>query len=98
MRISDWSSDVCSSDLLCEASEQWDRRVCVLQVTDANEQTMQLRMLVSSTDSGRNFDLRCQVREGLIAFVQAHYPHALPRWRGEQNGRASCRERGCRYV
>ena len=68
---------------LCEASEQWDRRVCVLQVTDANEQTMQLRMLVSSTDSGRNFDLRCQVREGLIAFVQAHYPHALPRWRGE---------------
>ncbi len=68
---------------LCEASEQWDRRVCVLQVTDATEQTMQLRMLVSSTDSGRNFDLRCQVREGLIAFVQAHYPHALPRWRGE---------------
>jgi len=68
---------------LCEASEQWDRRVCVLQVTDATEQTMQLRMLVSSTDSGRNFDLRCQVREGLIAFVQAHYPHALPRWRCE---------------
>ena len=68
---------------LCEASPQWDRRVCVMQVTDANEQAMQIRMLVSSTDSGRNFDLRCQVREGLICFVQTHYPEALPRWRGE---------------
>ena len=68
---------------LCEASPQWDRRVCVMQVTDANEQAMQLRMLVSSTDSGKNFDLRCQVREGIICYVQAHYPEALPRWRGE---------------
>lgn len=68
---------------LCEASPQWDRRVCVLQVTDANEQAMQVRMLVSSTDSGKNFDLRCQVREGIICYVQAHYPEALPRWRGE---------------
>ena len=68
---------------LCEASPQWDRRVCVMQVTDANEQAMQIRMLVSSTDSGRNFDLRCQVREGLICFVQTHYPEVLPRWRGE---------------
>src|SRR6185437_1948478 len=72
---------------LCEASEQWDRRVCVLQVTDATEKTMQLRMLVSSTDSGRNFDLRCQVREGLICYVQTHYPEALPRWRGELDRR-----------
>jgi small-conductance mechanosensitive channel len=72
---------------LCEASPQWDRRVCVMQVTDANEQAMQVRMLVSSTDSGRNFDLRCQVREGLICYVQAHYPEALPRWRGELDRR-----------
>ena len=72
---------------LCEASPQWDRRVCVMQVTDANEQAMQIRMLVSSTDSGRNFDLRCQVREGLICYVQTHYPEALPRWRGELDRR-----------
>ncbi|WP_426700110.1 mechanosensitive ion channel family protein [Rhodanobacter sp. Col0626] len=68
---------------LCEAAPEWDRRVCVLQVTDANEHTMQLRALVSSSDSGRGWDLRCHVREGLIAYVQANHPDALPRWRGE---------------
>jgi small-conductance mechanosensitive channel len=68
---------------LCNEAPEWDRRVCVLQVTDANEHAMQLRALVSSTDSGRNWDLRCRVREGLICYVQAHHPDALPRWRGE---------------
>jgi hypothetical protein len=42
-----------------------------------------LRALVSASDSGRGWDLRCHVREGLIAYVQANYPEALPRWRGE---------------
>jgi len=68
---------------LCRAAAEWDGRVCVLQVTDADERAMQLRALVSSTDSGRNFDLRCKVREGLIAFIQSRYPEALPRLRTE---------------
>jgi hypothetical protein len=68
---------------LCKEAPEWDRRVCLLQVTDANEHAMQLRALVSSADSGRNWDLRCRVREGLLAFVQANHPDALPRWRGE---------------
>ena len=68
---------------LCSEAPEWDGRVCVLQVTDANERAMQLRALVSASDSGRGWDLRCHVREGLIAYVQANYPEALPRWRGE---------------
>ena len=68
---------------LCREAPEWDGRVCVLQVTDTNEHAMQLRALVSSADSGRSWDLRCHVREGLIAYVQAHHPEALPRWRGE---------------
>ncbi len=68
---------------LCRESELWDRRVCILQVTDADEHAMQLRALVSAADSGRGWDLRCLVREGLIAFIQSHHPEALPRWRGE---------------
>jgi small-conductance mechanosensitive channel len=68
---------------LCREAPEWDRRVCVLQVTDASERALQLRALVSSADSGRNWDLRCRVREGLLAFVQANFPQALPRWRGE---------------
>lgn len=68
---------------LCEEAPEWDRRVCVLQVTDTNEHAMQLRALVSSADSGRSWDLRCRVREGLLGYIQAHHPDALPRWRGE---------------
>jgi small-conductance mechanosensitive channel len=68
---------------LCAASPRWDRRVCVVQVTDANERAMQLRILVSSASSGQNFDLRCEVREGLIDFIRQHHPQALPRLRTE---------------
>jgi hypothetical protein len=68
---------------LCKQAPQWDGRVCVLQVTDANEQAMQLRVLVSTVDSGTGWDLRCFVREGLIAFVQANYPQHLPLRRTE---------------
>jgi hypothetical protein len=57
--------------------------VCVLQVTDANERAMQLRALVSSADSSRNWDLRCRVRAGLIGFIQARYPECLPQTRVE---------------
>ena len=71
---------------LCDASPHWDRRVCLVQVTDANERGMQLRILVSSSASGPNFDLRCQVREGLLDFIQREYPTALPRIRGDREG------------
>ena len=67
----------------CEALPLWDKRVCVLQVTDANEHAIQLRVLASSADSSSNWDLRCRVREGLIAFVQQHHPDSLPRMRAE---------------
>jgi small-conductance mechanosensitive channel len=59
-------------------SPLWDKRVCGLQVTDLREHTMELRCLMSSSDSGQNFDLRCVVREKMIAFVRENYPHALP--------------------
>lgn len=66
---------------LCESTANWDGRVCGLVVTDANDRAMQLRALVSSADSGKCWDLRCHVREGLIAFINGHYPGALPRLR-----------------
>jgi small-conductance mechanosensitive channel len=66
---------------LCEASPNWDRRVCAVQVTDAGERAMQLRILVSSAASGPNFELRCELREGLIDFIQREFPQSLPRLR-----------------
>ncbi|MGO4703888.1 mechanosensitive ion channel family protein [Dyella sp. 2RAB6] len=63
---------------LCRETREWDRRVCVLQVVEAGERAMQLRALVSSADSGQGWDLRCRIREGLIAFVRREYPDCLP--------------------
>jgi small-conductance mechanosensitive channel len=68
---------------LLEASTTWDRKVNVLQVTDAKERTVEIRALASAADAGRAWDLRCEVREKLIAFLQTHYPSSLPRVRAE---------------
>src|SRR3984893_16997625 len=68
---------------LCESAPEWDGRLVLLQVTDASEKSIQLRALVSSADSSRNWDLRCHVREGLIAFIAREYPEYLPHLRAE---------------
>lgn len=71
---------------LCEASSFWDQRLCSVAVTDANERAMQVRVLVSAGNSGANFDLRCELREKLIAYVQREFPQTLPRLRAEIEG------------
>jgi small-conductance mechanosensitive channel len=63
---------------LLENDPLWDKRVKVLQVTNASEKTMEVRALMSASSSGNAFDLRCNVREGLITFLQKHYPDAFP--------------------
>ena len=68
---------------IARESSLWDGRVCVLQVTNLSERTMELRCLVSSPGSSENFDLRCLVREKMIEFLHEHYPHALPTMRFE---------------
>jgi small-conductance mechanosensitive channel len=68
---------------LCHVFEEWDGRVCVVQVLETNERAMQVRILVSASDAGRTFDLRCKMREGLLDFIQREYPECLPRVRGE---------------
>jgi small-conductance mechanosensitive channel len=71
----------------CEASPDWDKRLCLLQVTDVDsERGMQLRLLVTSASSGQNWDLRCAVREAMIDFLQREYPQCLPRMRAELGG------------
>ncbi|HEY5037134.1 MAG TPA: mechanosensitive ion channel domain-containing protein, partial [Chthoniobacterales bacterium] len=66
---------------LVETNENWDRKVCGLQITDTKPNTIEVRVLVSSADAGKNFDLRCQVREGLIEFLRSRHPESLPRVR-----------------
>lgn len=66
---------------ITHAASEWDGRTCLLQVTDADSHAMQVRILVSTRDSGRGWDLRCKVREGLIDFLQREYPQYLPKLR-----------------
>ncbi len=61
-----------------EAQEEWDGRAFALQVTDITERTMQVRILVSSANSGNAFGLRCKVREHMLAYVAREFPQALP--------------------
>jgi small-conductance mechanosensitive channel len=63
---------------LVESAPEWDKRVFNVQVTDATDKCLQVRVLVSSVNSGKNFDLRCRIREGLVGFLAREYPQALP--------------------
>lgn len=68
---------------IIEDHPKWNRKFWNLQVTDVTEKSMQLRVLVTSSDSGKNWDLRCDIREKLIAFIQTKYPQSLPKVRAE---------------
>jgi len=66
---------------LLELSDLWDKRVGGMQVTDSTENSVQVRFLVSASNSGNAFDLRCYIRENLVTFIQTHYPESLPKSR-----------------
>lgn len=68
---------------ICENDPRWDGRVCVAQVTETTERTIEVRLLVSARNSGDLFDLRCVVRERMVAFLNARHPEALPRVRAD---------------
>jgi small-conductance mechanosensitive channel len=64
-------------------SKLWDGRVVNLSITDAKEQTIEVRCLASAGSAGQVFDLRCEIREKMIDFLQREHPSALPRQRTE---------------
>ncbi len=66
---------------LCEANDKWNGNVCSLQVTEADDSSIQIRALVSAEDSGTTWDLRCEIREQLIDYLQREHPDSLPRSR-----------------
>ena len=70
-------------DRLLEDNQLWDGKVKVVQVTDASEKSMELRILVSADDSPTAWELRVFLREKLIKFIQENYPESLPRTRVE---------------
>lgn len=65
-------------------SPDWDGKVSGLQVTNLGTETMQLRALMSSSDSSKSWNLQCEVREKLVEYLQDRCPWALPRLRTER--------------
>lgn len=78
---------------LAETHPFWDKQVFKLQVTDSCEQTIKLRLIVSSKNSPRSWDLRCDLREGMLTFLQEQYPESLPRTRAEIENKRDCDRR-----
>ncbi|OGQ94260.1 MAG: hypothetical protein A2521_14020 [Deltaproteobacteria bacterium RIFOXYD12_FULL_57_12] len=68
---------------LLGASSLWNGTTWGLQVTNVTPQVVELRALMSATDASAAWDLRCEVREKLLTFVQHNYPGALPKVRAE---------------
>ncbi|TDW97620.1 mechanosensitive ion channel family protein [Dinghuibacter silviterrae] len=63
---------------ILENEPRWDKRVNVVHVTDLRERVMEVRVLLSARNSGDAFELRCKVREKIIAFLQEYHPESLP--------------------
>jgi hypothetical protein len=68
---------------IIENNPLWDKRFWNLQVSDTSEKTMQLRILATSADSSKSWDLRCKIREDFIAYLKSNHPQCLPRLRTE---------------
>ena len=66
---------------LLESTPLWDKKVNVLQVTDAKQNGIEIRALMSAKDSSTAWDLRVFIREKLIEFLQKNYPESLPKTR-----------------
>ncbi|MFQ5830228.1 MAG: mechanosensitive ion channel family protein [Candidatus Methylomirabilia bacterium] len=70
---------------ILETTDMWDRKVPpVLQVTECKHDAVELRALCSSADASIGWDLRCYVREKLLAYIQGlEEGKFLPRTRVE---------------
>lgn len=70
-------------------SPHWDGKVCGLQVTNTTDRSVELRALASAGDASKAWDLRCEIREKLILFVQQNYPDSLPRIRADMRANST---------
>jgi len=66
---------------ILQEDPRWDGKVWGVQVTDSSKGQMELRILVSASNAGDAWDLRCEVRERILSFIREKYPEALPRTR-----------------
>ncbi len=63
------------------ANPRWDKRFFNVQVTDMKADAIEVRGLMTAKDAAIAFDLRCDVREAMLAFIRDEMPEAMPRGR-----------------
>jgi small-conductance mechanosensitive channel len=63
---------------IVKASPLWDGDVASLLVTDAKETSLEVKVLASARSSGALNDLRSEIREKMLTFLQQEYPACLP--------------------
>lgn len=68
-------------DRMIADNPNWDRRVANIQITETAERYKLARILVSSADSSKNWDLRTAIREQMIDFLNTHFPKAFAKTR-----------------
>ena len=66
---------------LIEQNERWDKRVKWMQVTELTRDAIEVRFLMTAKDSPTLFDLRCDIREALMAWMREAMPEAIVRSR-----------------
>jgi len=71
---------------MIEGNQLWDGRVKAVQVTDATMDSIKVRLLMSARDAGTAFELRCEIREAMLAFIRDDMPGAIARRRIEPVG------------
>lgn len=83
----DWSAPMtlirAKVEQLLTATDLWDGRTWGVQITDSDEYTVTVRVLVSAKNSGHLSDLRAYMREQLISWIVAEEPWARPAQRIE---------------
>src|SRR3546814_7098353 len=99
MRISDWSSDVCSSDLLRELNDRLSYQASHDELTDLyNRREFERRLAQAITQVDRGGPPAALMYADLDQFKLINDTSGHAAGDQLQIGRASCRERGCQYV
>lgn len=75
-----------------EAHPLWDKRARAVQVTETSADSIEVRLLMSAANAGDAFDLRCAMRESMLAWIRDAMPEAIPRQRVASNAAASIEE------
>jgi small-conductance mechanosensitive channel len=68
-------------DEILEGNTDWDKRVANVQVTNLDDKGKEIRILVSSSDSSRNWDLRTYIREKIVQKINSKVPDAFVKYR-----------------